>query len=108
VSVKGYFIVFQINPSDYLSQDLTDPEALRLEPCLQDRMVDYILVVDCPLKWHTANLQQNKDHYASFLRHTPRALFDGSIYTHTHCLVVGSIHTLKHCLMVGSIHTHRA
>eukprot|EP00242_Pyramimonas_sp_CCMP2087_P016982 CAMPEP_0198225392 /NCGR_PEP_ID=MMETSP1445-20131203/100981_1 /TAXON_ID=36898 /ORGANISM="Pyramimonas sp., Strain CCMP2087" /LENGTH=86 /DNA_ID=CAMNT_0043904899 /DNA_START=81 /DNA_END=337 /DNA_ORIENTATION=- len=31
-------------------------------------MVDYILVVDCPLKWHTANLQQNKDHYASFLR----------------------------------------
>uniref|UniRef100_A0A7S0QSL2 Phosphatidate cytidylyltransferase, mitochondrial n=1 Tax=Pyramimonas obovata TaxID=1411642 RepID=A0A7S0QSL2_9CHLO len=37
-------------------------------PVSKDRMVDYILVVDCPLKWHTANLQRNTHHYASYLR----------------------------------------
>eukprot|EP00959_Pyramimonas_sp_CCMP1952_P301351 6304914-Pyramimonas_sp.AAC.1 len=38
-------------------------------------MVDYILVVDCPLTWHTANLQRNTEHYASLLRYSTATYF---------------------------------
>lgn len=32
-------------------------------------MVDYILGVSDPLKWHSENLQRNRDHYASWMVH---------------------------------------
>jgi translocator assembly and maintenance protein 41 len=42
-----------------------------LHPNNQDKskMVDYILGVSDPIKWHSANLKMNSDHYASWMVH---------------------------------------
>jgi hypothetical protein len=36
---------------------------------VQSKMVDYILGVSDPIKWHSANLKMNSDHYASWMVH---------------------------------------
>ncbi|KAK1260072.1 hypothetical protein QJS04_geneDACA020005 [Acorus gramineus] len=40
-----------------------------------NKMVDYILGVSDPLRWHSENLERNRDHYASWMAHLgPRVI----------------------------------
>jgi hypothetical protein len=62
-----------------------------LHPNNQDKskMVDYILGVSDPIKWHSANLKMNSDHYASWMVHLggARLVYIYSLYTiFLHCL----------------------
>jgi hypothetical protein len=56
---------------------------------VQSKMVDYILGVSDPIKWHSANLKMNSDHYASWMVHLggARLVYIYSLYTiFLHCL----------------------